>query len=169
MLGLRTTWSCFQTRKGLNLSAPGQLERVRKPDLEQQTPGTKSMFMMKVFAKVPFHVRLGNFQEHPRHPKGCRLALHHCFPVCLNKAGHRFHSSLFRGKSNSTNWELVYSECCANYPVLDQTKPGMLRSLNNRAQPLDTQGLESDCLKPSLALDFSFLSVKWADHIHTPS
>lgn len=45
----------------------------------------------------------------------------------------------------------------------------MPRSFNHRAQHLDTQGLETDYLKPSLTLDLSVLSVKWSDSINTHS
>jgi hypothetical protein len=71
------------------------------------------MLVVKIFVKV--HERLGYFQKCPKHPKGCRLALHPCFSLCLKKAGHKLQGSLFREKSNSTDWGLVYSECCAKY------------------------------------------------------
>lgn len=86
------------------MPALGLLERAaRKPGLEPQTPGAKFILVKKVFVKVLFRMRLGNFQTCPKHPEGCRLALHPCFFLCLNKAGHKFHRDLFRGKSNFTD------------------------------------------------------------------
>lgn len=63
--------------------------------------------------QMAFHVRLVNFQKCAEHLKGCRLAHHFCFSLCLKKGGHKFQGSPFGRRLNSKGLGLVYSECCA--------------------------------------------------------